>query len=192
MRYLLGLILFAVLATGAQAKGFYVGAYGGGNWNDVVSFPGVNSETGFVVGGVVGTRVDAVPGLRVELDASYRQNDVELAFGPGIAVSHDTVGVMANVAYDVPASIGPVKPYVLAGIGVASTEATFENVSLLKLEATGVAWQLGAGLNTSLTDDIVLGIGYRYFDGPELAVLGTELSDGTNHSVVAELKFGFN
>lgn len=194
MKNLLGLIAFALIlmASPASAGGWYAGGYGGANWDDVISLKGVDAQTGTVIGGVVGTQVSAVPGMRVEVDVSYRQNDVEVKFGPGIDVSHETIGVLGNFIYDVPVKLGPVQPYVLAGVGVASTEATFENVSLLKLEATGLAWQLGAGLNTRLADNIVFGLGYRYFNGPELEVLGTELSDGTNHSVVAELKFAFN
>lgn len=188
--FLTALALVVMSVSPAFAKGFYVSAYGGANWDDVISAPFVEDNTGSVIGATVGTSVDSVPGLRLEADLSFRQNDVDL-FGGFITAQHDTVALMGNVVYDLPVKLGPVHPYVLAGVGYAQTEATFEDVALLKLESSGVAWQLGAGLNTNITDTITAGIGYRYFNAPEIEVLGLELSDGTNHSVVAQVAFQF-
>lgn len=182
---------FLLVPSAAKAEGWYVGAYGGANWDDVISTPFVSDNTGYVIGGVVGTGVSAVPGMRIEADMSFRQNDVDVKIGPGIDVSHDTFALMGNVVYDLPVNIGPMVPYAMAGVGYGHTEATFENIALAKLEASGVAWQLGAGVNTQLADNVTLGVGYRYFSGPEIEILGTQLSDGTNHSVVAQLTFGF-
>lgn len=169
---------------------FYVGAYGGANWGDVIEHPIVDVGTGVVIGGVVGTHIEAVPGLRVEADLSYRQQDVDV-FGV-INVNDETWGLLGNVVYDVPVNLGPVHPYVLAGVGYANHTATFESISLLELSNGGVAWQLGTGINTEVAKGVTMGLGYRYFQGPELSVLGTELSDGTNHSVVATINFAIN
>jgi opacity protein-like surface antigen len=93
------------------------------------------------------------------------------------------------VAYDFGG--GPVKPYLLAGVGYAHTEATFENISLLRLEASGLGFQLGAGVQVPLFPGARLGVGYRFFQGPTIEVLGTELSDGQNHSAIGSLSFDF-
>lgn len=192
MRHLLGLVALFVLlsASPASASGFYVGTYGGWNQDDVISAPFLNSKGGYVAGAVIGTRLPSVPGVRIEADLSLRSNETDL-FGGFISADHDTTAVMGNVIWDLPLNIGPVRPYALAGVGVAQTQATFENVALLRLEATGVAYQLGAGLQTDIADGVTAGIGYRYFAGPELEVLGLQLSDGTNHSVVASVNFAF-
>ena len=179
-----------VVAAAAEAKGFYTSVYGGANWDDVISAPFVDENTGMVIGGTVGTSIDSVPGLRIEADLSFRQNEVDI-FGGFVSADHDTVALMGNVVYDLPVNMGPVHPYVLAGVGFAQTSATFEDVALLKLESSGVAWQLGAGLNTKVADNVTAGIGYRYFNAPELEVLGLNLSDGSNHSVVAQVAFQF-
>jgi opacity protein-like surface antigen len=180
-----------VLMGPAHAK-TYTSMYGGLNWNDVASSPFVDDETGSVVGATLGKTVDAVPGLRVELDGSYRTNDVNL-FGGFISASHDTTSLMANAVYDFPvALVGGGVPYALVGVGVSHTEATFENVSLLKLENTDLAWQLGTGVNWQVAEGVKAGLGYRYMAGPELEVLGAELSDGTNHSAVATVTFDLN
>lgn len=179
----------------AAAKGFYVGAYGGLNWDDVISAPGVSENTGYAVGGVLGTTVDSIPGLRVEADLSFRQNDVDINFGCGSCVinaSHETTALLANVVYDFATPNWPVHPYVLAGAGYAHTQGTFEDISLLRVEASGIAWQLGAGLNATISDGVKLGVGYRYFQAPEIDVFTANLSDGTNQTVQAELTFAFN
>lgn len=169
----------------------YLGLYGGWNESDVIAIPFVDRQPGHVVGGVFGTST-GVPGLRFEADLSFRQNEVDI-FGGIISADHDTTALLGNVAYDIPVAVGPISPYVLAGVGYANTRATFEDVALLRLEASGIAWQVGGGLTASLGSGINLGIGYRYLQGPELNPLSglglPELSDGSNHSVVAEARF---
>lgn len=177
-------------ADGAYTKGSYVGVYGGANWDDVITSKFVDDNSGYAVGAVVGTHVNAVKGLRIEADLSNRSNDVDI-FGGKLSAQHETTAILGNVVYDVPVDLGPVHPYVLAGVGYAKTTATFEDVSLLKLESSGVAWQLGAGVNTQIADGVTAGVGYRYLQGPAIGVLNTELSDGSNHSLVASVNFAF-
>lgn len=187
------LLLFSscLIAVSTASAAPYIGVYGGWNKDDVIVLPFVVAQDGHVVGGVLGTNVASVPGLRFEADVSFRQNEVEI-FGGLINADHDTTALMGNVAYDIAAGL-PVTPYVLAGIGWAQTRATFEDVALLRLEASGLAWQVGGGISVEVATGVHAGIGYRYFQGPEinpLAGLGLpELSDGSNQSVVAEMRF---
>lgn len=188
MRTFLGLLaLTLLLAMQAQARDTYVGIYGGANWDDVLTHPVVDSQRGYVMGGVLGTDIPAVPGLYVEADMSYRGNEVDV-LGGKIKADHDTFALLGNVLYQIPVSLGPVHPYALVGAGYGHAAATFEDVHILSLESSGFAWQIGGGLNARVTDGVTVGLGYRYFQGPTLEVLGTELSDGGNHSVIAELR----
>lgn len=183
------LILAASLAacvSTATAGDWYAGIYGGVNRNSVIEAPFVKDKTGSAVGAVVGRNIAAVPGLRIEADLSVRNNEVDI-FGGAITADHETTGALFNVAYDFGA--GPVKPYVLLGAGYGHTQATFENVSLLRLEASDVAFQVGAGATAPLFPGARIGIGYRFFQGPTIEVLGTELSDGANHSLIGTLHF---
>jgi opacity protein-like surface antigen len=184
-----GIAAAPMAANAKDAKGSYVGVYGGANWNDVIEVPFVDNDTGYVVGGVLGTSVPAVKGLRIEGDLSFRQNEIDVA--GFLKANYDTTALLGNVVYDFPANeaFGGLKPYALFGAGYAKTEVTFENVGLLKLENSGFAWQLGAGVGTELAEGVNLDIGYRYFQGPSLEVLGTELSDGSSDSVVATVRF---
>lgn len=186
MRSMLAILSLAI-ALPASAGDWYASVYGGVNFDNVIDVAFVESQTGAVVGGTVG-RATPVPGLRIEADLSFRRNDVEL-FGGVINADHTTTALMANAVYDIDVDGDPVKPYLLLGVGYAQTEATFENVSLLKLEASDIAYQAGAGLQTAVWPGARLGVGYRFFQGPKVEVLGTELSDGTNHSVIGSLSF---
>ena len=170
----------------ATAADWYAGLYGGVNWNSVIDAPFVEAKDGAVIGGTVG-RALAVPGLRIEADVSYRTNDVDV-FGGFITAKHETTALLMNVVYDIRTG-GDVKPYVLIGAGYAHTEATFESISLLKLEAGDLAFQAGAGAQVQVFPGARFGVGYRFFQGPSIDVLGIELSDGQNHSVVAGLSF---
>ena len=184
-----GIAAAPMAANANDAKGSYVGVYGGANWNDVIEVPFVDTDTGYVVGGVLGTSVPSVKGLRIEGDLSFRQNEVDIA--GFLKANYDTTALLGNVVYDFPSNpaFGGLQPYALFGAGYAKTEVTFENVGLLKLENSGFAWQLGAGVGTELADGVNLDVGYRYFQGPSLEVLGTELSDGSSDSVVATVRF---
>ena len=189
-RSLLASVAFVSLVSVASADGWYSSVYGGWNQDDVISAKGVDNQDGYVIGGTVGKSVPAVPGLRIEGDLSFRQNEVEVF--KFVSADHDTTALLVNAVYDLPVQILNGKPYVLAGVGIARTEATFEDVALLKLENSGVAYQLGTGMNWTVAEGIQAGLGYRYFQGPDLNVLGTELSDGSNHSVLAQVTFSLN
>ena len=181
------LLSVASLVSSAQARDTYVGTYGGANWDDVIEAPIVSDNIGIVIGGVLGTSIPSVPGLYVEADVAFRTNEVDL-FGGALAADHDTFTLLGNVMYVADVGLNGVKPYALLGAGYGHTEATFENVSILSLSSAGFAWQAGAGVMTPLAPGVTAGVGYRYLQGPRLDVLGTELSDGRNHSVVAEFR----
>jgi len=178
----------AVSMTAASKADSYVTAFGGANWDDVGT--GLDSDTGYVIGAALGTTVKAVPGLRAELEVSYRDNNVNVF--KFIEAEHSTTAVMGNLAYDLDVQFGPFRPYVMAGAGFAHTEGTIESLSLATLEASGFAWQLGAGFNAKVADGVTAHIGYRYFNAPEIEVLNYQASDGSNHAVMAGISLQLN
>lgn len=177
-----------VIAVAPASADTYVTAFGGANWDDVGT--GLESDTGYVIGAALGTTVKAFPGLRAELEVSYRDNEVTVF--NFIDAEHSTTAIMGNLAYDFDAQIGPFRPYVLAGVGFAHTEGTVESLSLATLESSGLAWQLGAGFNARIAEGVTGTIGYRYFQSPDIDVLGYEVSDGSNHSVMAGISLQLN
>jgi len=189
--------LMAALASPALAGGFYVSAYGGANWNDTNEAGSgwtVGSDVGTVIGATYGASVSGVPGLRIEADGSYRTNNTNVTLGSfKTAASDDTWALLGNAVYDLPVDLGPVHPYVLAGAGVGQRTVSLKALSLsgLQLENTGIVWQVGAGLNTTVADGIQVGLGYRYLDAPDVG-LGPFSNDGGNQSLVLQATFAMN
>jgi len=214
------------LAAPAQAAGnWYVSVFGGANWSEDHSFSvatstttsadtltwSTDSDTGWIVGGAVGLSLaQLAPGLRVELEASYRENSVDGLWASNITtptvvssgaldIDHSTFAVMANAWYDF--TIVGVNPYIGGGIGWAETElegtylGAFPAAVPFSFEDSGFAWQAGAGIKFDISPNMKLGVGYRYFDGPEVTVIapGTNTAtaevDNENHTVLVDLTF---
>ena len=214
------------IATPANAagSGWYVSLTGGANWlndNDFVTASAPDtflfnseSETGYVIAGAVGySLANVAPGLRVEAEVAYRQNQVDGIWASDNVITdptgtdsgvldfdHSTLSVLANVWYDF--DMGGVRPYVGGGIGWADTDVdgTFlgGSVPAFNVGDNGFAWQLGAGVNFQVAPNVQLGVGYRYFAGPETTISAPEPAnnvltgdlDSDNHSAVATLTFG--
>lgn len=237
-RVLLASSALALLAGAqtAQADGLYISVFGGANWqseSSAATLPStgqtVDPDTGFVLGGAVGAKLtNWVPGLRAELEASYRRNDLggnwftdadvptttDTTGGP-IDANISTFAVMANVWYE--HDFGwKVRPYIGGGIGWASAEAdgafltTFQNgtpttglfTTPFNMSSDGFAWQLGIGFNYEAAPGVDVGLGYRYFNGPDFAcfALGGECGfspasgglENENHSVMMNLSIDIN
>jgi opacity protein-like surface antigen len=224
----LATVAVAAIATAqqAQADGMYVSVFGGANFMpDDSHFAGTipfsfevhntDPDTGFVLGGAVGTGLDNwAKGLRVEIEASYRRNDVGgdwatgfVFFGPvvitgDIDANASTFALMANAAYDI--DVGwMIKPYVMAGAGWARTKyegaevSAIFNTGTFDVDNSGFAWQLGAGFNYEVAPGVDVGLGYRYFDGPDSSYFaGKGISrithDNTNHAVMVNLTIDTN
>jgi opacity protein-like surface antigen len=70
--------------------------------------------------------------------------DAKNFFGSAPTQSSSVLTAMSNVMI-VPA-IGPVHPYLLAGLGVMKTHVEFTRTDLLSSNHTGLAWDLGGGV----------------------------------------------
>jgi opacity protein-like surface antigen len=99
--------------------------------------------------------------------------------GEGTISGHmSTFAMMANVWYDI--DIGSkLKPYVGGGAGWArsrvdlrgiNTAAKNNSSTTTSNENSGFAYQLGAGVRYEFMHDASVGIGYRYFRGPDVNI----------------------
>lgn len=211
-------------AQQTQADGLYVSLFGGGNFLEDHSQSGgegftfaaesFDPDTGFAIGGAIGGSLENwVRGLRLELEVAFRRNDIggqwsEDTFfigssGP-IAANMSTFSIMSNVAYDIDVGM-KVKPYVIAGAGWARSNfdgvlhTTGGNVNdTFNQDNSGFAWQLGAGFNYPVAPGVEVGVGYRYFDGPDHSIFAgkNNVSQGrfenTDHSVMLNLTIETN
>ena len=170
--------------------------------NEALTFD-PNSEIGFVLHAAVGTHVDNIlPGLELEVEASYRQNQADgnwirhtaFMFQPTGAPIGDesTWAVLANAWYEM--KMGNLRPYIGGGAGWG--EAKIGSTSFEKT-SDGFAWQIGGGVNFSISSNVSIGVGYRYFDGPSVNVTPDNALnplgdvDQPSQSVTLDLTFAF-
>lgn len=223
-RALLATTAFALAASVAPAPAadgtMYVALGGGGDWlreqygratagSDYIGV-GASGDVGFVLHAAVGSGVSAIDGLRIELEASYRQNDATgyllsyttLWIGGPVEVQESTFAVLANAWYE--CDFGNLHPYVGGGAGWAKTdiEGDFFGSVIgptrdIDSSGSGFAWQFGAGINYDLSPNVTVGVGYRYFSGPEVDMSPPALAnsagpvtwDVSGQSVVLDLTF---
>lgn len=219
-------IAAVAFAAPADAGNFYVKMFGGGNWvadagftaisptdtNDTMTWS-VGGDTGWVVGGAVGYDLnDIMRGWSTEVEVSYRSNQnnghwfsTAGATTQGkVDFDNTSLAVMANAWYEFP--IAGVAPYIGGGIGWARSrfKGTYDPAvasdTSFDFKGEGFAWQLGAGVNIPVKPGMTVGLGYRYFRGPQVtvesygAVSGSAVNAATsdvdteNHSVILDLK----
>lgn len=190
-------LVFALALVAPASADSYVSVYGGANFGEEFSVGDwltFDKETGSVIGGTVGTTIPALPGFRAELDVSFRTNDIGALLCKELALdgTDETTGVLANVVFDLPVGVFPVKPYVLAGVGFGhrTIEVRTPWLDSYSASESGLAWQVGAGAQYEVVDGVKIGVGYRYFNAPniERSFFKTDVdAGGENHSVVATL-----
>jgi opacity protein-like surface antigen len=204
-------------APSANAGDLYVSVFGGLNMLADDSGPTNNddgggydsdADTGFVIGGTVGTSLQNwAQGLRAEMEVSYRRNDLGGAWsepdeGPDFGYldgNYSTFAILANVWYEF--DIGSkMRPYIGGGVGWSRMDAEVVAVSTTtgtgsdfnaSANESGFAWQLGIGGRYEVASGVDVGLGYRYFNGPNFSDVwegDTGSIHNENHTVQVELK----
>jgi opacity protein-like surface antigen len=153
-----------------DAADWYVSLFGGGLFGeDMAADDGdvfeLKNKDGFTVGGAVGTNL--APGFRGELEVSYARqaaksrSERDTLFRT--ASGHiEQLFVLGNLWKDI--HLGPVSPYVGAGIGVGifNTDDYASNGQSWDTEGFGIAGQFGAGVRVAFTDSLAFDAGYRF------------------------------
>lgn len=203
------LVVNEPVADVAVPSGFYATFFAGGSFASGDTAiqpdlgPGITIETdlngGFIIGGAIGTTLHE--NLRGEIEFSYIQADVESIFGvplpPDVSVTSTGYNLLANLWYDFSNDSG-FTPYVGAGVGYGHTEVSGDGPG--NITASGLLYQLGAGVKVDVAQNIALDLGYRYrvlsnadtttdIFAPPAGVSVT--TDAVNHIVQAGVTFGF-
>lgn len=99
-----------------------------------------------------------------------------------------------NLYYDIPTGTA-LTPYIGGGVGLAHNKATLKD-SFVKYHNSNsyFAWQLAAGLNYALTDNLVADLGYRYTDYGKVNVVNENgvkyrVNDIRMHNVTLGLRY---
>jgi opacity protein-like surface antigen len=178
---LIGSSLVAFTFNAAQAadlkpgEGFYISSSFGavlphdlGHYGTVYYRP-EKSEVGYYIGEAMGYDFGAI---RIEKELSWRTTkfDYDHLFAETTKdrsrVDVSVLSLMANAWYDIDTGTR-FTPYIGGGAGVAQVTAIATNTQPdIKGSTdivTGFAYQVGAGVDYSLTENIIVGLGYRYF-----------------------------
>lgn len=182
--------------------GWYVTLFGGASFLEDVHTnyddPGpyeidAITDTGFIVGGAIGTHISE--DLRVELEVAYSENDVDEIEYDGTEYSgtgdFSILTFMGNLWYDLPLST-ELKPYIGGGLGVAIVDASnigYDCCEEYDSSEVAFAFQAGAGLRWMMSENIALDVGYRLrgIDGPTF-----DNADGTGSNHDADFMFSHN
>lgn len=217
--------VLSATALSAQTlpEGFYLHGFAGANWLDDTTFSGsinggqqtvdTDFDPGFGIGIAIGREIpqwstDNI-GTRIELELSYRDNDVDdINFtgngpSPEANVSGDisSTSLFANVLFDFKQQ-GKWTPYAGLGLGVTRSDLDFSYGPGVRVsdDDTNFATQLIAGVAYELNDSTALTLDGRYsraFDvsaprfAPNGALTGNIEDDLDTFSLNVGVRFGF-
>jgi opacity protein-like surface antigen len=161
-----------------EAGGSYVSVFAGvafpvtasGNYGADTTFD-APFETGYIVGGAIGTHF--TPNLRGEVELSYVSHNVTgtLTVGsPGNSFTTPDAGglstlyLLGNLWYDIDTG-GGITPYIGGGAGLAVIMPNNFNfnsgTAVFNTDSAAFAGQLGLGIKFQLADNMTVDLGYR-------------------------------
>lgn len=209
-------VMLANVAKAESNEGVYVSATGSMTFHNDVAFKnktnGEITTNQFKLGGgssiAVGYVVDQ---WRVELEGLYRKSDLEKMTFTNTAdnlkakgVIRDTA-IMTNVYYDIPLECN-FGLYVGAGAGIDFKKRTITETTLVAAPNTvdstkysksskHFAWQLMAGANYDITENVTAFAGYRLFATTKVSSFGNtpvkSKSMPMTHSVDVGIRYRF-
>lgn len=166
-RVLLPLLVAALWGTPALATPYVsVSAGIGTPANSDMTYSGktYGGAVQYKSGGVYGAAVGVNSGdYRVEGALGYQTSGIDKAVGlsfTGADVS--VVSYMANGYRDFAVKDSAFTPYLTAGVGIADVQARQSGVAFIDERA--FAWQAGFGVGIKASDNVVVDLGYRYFN----------------------------
>jgi opacity protein-like surface antigen len=161
--------------------GWYASVMGGYTFPDDAEVEGfdVPLDEGFSVAGAFGTNMGV---LRVEAEAAYRTNDVDVT---GVDGEISSISVMGNVLYDHPLA-DAIDLYVGGGVGVAFVDVEDDTSSD---DDTVLAYQFLVGLAFYTSDNFAITGGYRLWTASDLDLDGVDVGMPLVHTAEIGVRF---
>ena len=190
-------LLMSCFAVGAMAA---EGPYFSGNLgitmptDSDVSDGGFSAEisydAGFAIGGALGYNFGVG---RLEAELGYKTADIDEVSANGLgsaSVNGDlsVLSLMGNGYFDF--NLNPtVKPYVMAGIGMANVTLDSNDLDVDDSDSV-FAYQVGAGVGFALNKKVTLDISYRYMGTEDAKIDGVDVEYGS-HNILAGVRVQF-
>lgn len=161
--------------------------------SDVSRNPGGTGDLEFDNGyGVTGAIGRYFHDVRIELELSYRAQDLDNFNNVGLAGDMNYTNLMINMVYEVP--LGRYF-YFYSGAGIGASWVTLD-IGTDDEDTAVFAYQFMTGLGYNLTERLSLYFGYRFFrtmdtDFSNLNGANWDIEASTQHIFEAGLKFDF-
>jgi len=122
-------------------------------------------------------------GFALEVEGVYSNNNIatknlNTLVGLPAKASVETYGGLINGVYNV-SHVGPVVPYVGAGVGYGGVSY---RVFGLSSSDNGAIWQIKTGVTYAISQTISLDLGYRYLDTPQFKLSGSVDTGSASYS----------
>lgn len=200
-KFLLSTLVFSTIAIShtaqAQSKRMYFAGYlGFSGLNDLEYSENTTPSSGeyeaentLNFAGALGLRINR--NFRMEAEVSYNNSDIESANVNGTGSTPvngdlDTLAFMINGYYDFNIRDWKTQPYVSAGIGVGrhNGDIVDPNGFSANVDDTGYSflYNIGTGLKYRVRDNFAWTAGYRYVDGSDFDLGGTDI-DYSAHEI---------
>ncbi len=194
---LAGLVAPSALAD----EGLYLRLAAGGGHVDEDSYGNFDFELGYVGSAAIGYNwffPENFADFRVELEGSYRYNDVDELVGVSSDGETQAFSLMINGFFDIRTNL-VVVPYFGAGFGATQIRHEDDGAGgvfvTIDDHDTVFAYQMMAGLTYDLGDNLAVGIEYRFLETEEFELstsAGSTLRDEyDHHSALVTLTLGF-
>ena len=141
---------------------------------------------------------ESIADLRVELEASYRYNDIdEIASGDADG-EVQAFSALVNGYFDFRTNL-PVVPYIGAGVGAMHIRHDDDGAGgatgSIDDDDTALAYQVMAGFYRHISDNLAVGFEYRFIETEDFTLsrsVGADFEDEYNqHSALVTLTLGF-
>ncbi|MFA5689222.1 MAG: outer membrane beta-barrel protein [Kiritimatiellales bacterium] len=163
---------------------------------DTQGIDDIGTDTGYVLGAAAGLGFAEVP-VRVEFEFFYQQYDMDhIKDNTGVVIDKgnrlSTRAFMLNGYYDFK-NKSTVTPYVMSGAGVVRAKARTKNLG--SDSDTLMAFQLGAGVDFKIDENVSLDLGYRFMmtAAPDFKFAGNNLDvdEIMGHRVELGIRYTF-
>ncbi len=192
--------LASLFAPAALADGLYMRLGAGYVHVDEDSFTNAEFDDGYLVSGSIGYNwffPDNIADLRIELEGAYRDTDLDSISGNSANGDAEVYTAMVNGIVDIRTN-WVVVPYLGVGFGAAHVKFESDGGGVLATiddDDTVFAYQVMAGLNYDLSENLAIGFEYRFLETEDFEMTNSAATqfetDYMAHAAMITLTFGF-
>ena len=193
--------LASLFAQSAHADGPYMRFSAGAGHVDEDEYGSFNFDLGYVGTAAIGYNwffPESIADLRVELEGSYRYNDIDDINSISSSGEVQAFSAMVNGYFDFRTNL-VVVPYVGAGVG--ATHIRHEDngaggaLATIDDNDTALSYQVMAGFNYNMSENLAIGVEYRFHETEDFTFTrsaGADFEDEYNHhSAMVTVRLGF-